>query len=378
MRALLLLPFALLAGCASVMLQPPDPPLAGTSGRFDRWDVRDAAAVRDAEGLTVIFTYLAFDRRAWVDDAQLSPEDLGRLLDNDDDYAPQLQLRLGVDGRLVAHRFTYGNYDVAWQDDSARADALTLTPGAPGRLTGTLRLIEPEHDAEITFHLPLLALGPLARPGTPLPDDGGEAGRFLVAQSRAVWEGDLDRVLALMTPEERASAAGHWDYDYNIADQSFAIDYTPGDLDLSGSSFFMLKQRMNTPRVERIVGGALDDDTAWVDFAGSEGVIGHSPITGTAVMRRDRKGRWRVDRYLMQDVPEDDELDALEAQAQREQDDCDDAGWDGTSSVFIGGNVIINGVRVSSVPDAPPSPGEKTEPCGKSIPANTREARLTE
>lgn len=353
MKALLLLPFALFAGCASVLLQPPDPPLAGTSGRFDRWDVRDAAAVRDDEGITVIFSYLAFDRRAWVDDAQLSPEDLRRLFDNDDDYAPQLELRLGVDGRLVAYRFRYGNYGAAWQDDFARADALALAPGAPDRLTGTLRLVESGRDAEITFDLPLLAFGPLARPGTPLPDDGGEAGRFLVARSRAVWEGDLDRVLALMTPAERASALGHLDVD---------LDYHPGDLDMSGSSFFMLKQRMNTPRVERIVGGALDGDTAWVDFAGSEGVIGHSAVNGTAVMKRDRKGRWRVDRYLTQDVPEDD---ALEAQAQCGQADCDDAGSNGTPSVFIGGNVTINGVRVSSVPDAAPSPPEKMKPSGK-------------
>ncbi len=292
--------FALLAGCAGALLQPPDPPLVGTQGRFDRWIVRDAVAVRDDEGIAVVFAYLGFDRRAWVEDAQFSSEDLRRFFDNDDDYAPQLELRLDAAGRLLAHRFSYGAYGVAWRDDASGTEAFVLVPGEPERLKGTLRLEDSGHSAQIVFDMPLLAFGPLPRPGTPLPEDGGEPGRFLVARSRAVWEGDLDRVLELMTPAERSSALGHLDAD---------LDYHPGDLDMSGSSFFMLKQRMDTPHVERITGGALHGDTAWVDFAGSEGVIDHSAVTGTAVMKRDRKGRWRVDRYVMQDEPEDDDLD---------------------------------------------------------------------
>ncbi len=158
----------------------------------------------------------------------------------------------------------------------------------------------PRHEAHIDFDLPLLAFGPLPRSGTPLPADGGEPGRFLLEKSRAAWGGDLDRVLALMTPRERSAALGSHD------DEGLR-----GDLGMSGSSFFMLKQRMAIPYVERVAGGVQDGDTAWVDFIGSDGIIGHHDITGTVVLVRDRGGYWRVDRVITADEIER-ELDVLE------------------------------------------------------------------
>src|SRR5690606_21269379 len=159
---------------------------------------------------------------------------------------------------------------------------------------------------------------------------------------RAVWEGDLDRVVELMTPAERADAVGHWKYR-----PGDTFDYERGDIDASGSGFFMLKQRMATPFVDRITGGSVDGDTAWVDFSGSEGVIGHDEVTGTAVMKRDRKGRWSVDRFATRDAPEtgDPELDGLEDDEDGETR-CGAGDPDDAPKVCIGGNVFFNGVRV--------------------------------
>lgn len=333
---------ALVTGCAGIGLRPV-PPLAGTVGTFNGWKVRDAVAVRDDEGMTLIFAYLGFDRRAWVEDARFTPDDLRLYFDNDDDYAPRLELKLDADGRLLAHRFGYGSYGVAWRGNAGPAQALRLDALEPDRLAGSFRLDDNGNTARIDFDLPLLAFGPLTRPGSRLPEDGGEPGRFLLAKSRAVWEGDLDRVVELMTPQERARAVGGLRFH-----PVEIFEYKPGDIETSGSSFFMLKQRMDTPFVEKITGGSLDGDTAWVDFAGSDGVIGHDAVTGTAVMKRDRKGRWSVDRFLTQDVPEydDPELAGLEDDVDESQ--CLGGDTDGAATICIGGNVFINGVRVDA------------------------------
>lgn len=334
---------ALLAGCASIGLQPV-PPLVGTSGTFNGWTVRDAVAVRDDDGITLVFAYLGFDRHAWVDDARLTPEDLRLYLGNDEDYAPRLELRLDAAGRLLGHRFGYGHYGVAWREETGRAQTLTLHTLEPDRLAGSFRLDDDGDTAGIHFDLPLLAFGPIARPGSMLSEDGGEPGRLLFAKSRAVWEGDLDRLIGLMNPSERADAVGRLRFDPDDI-----VDYEPGDIERSGSSFFMLKQRMNTPYVERIIGGAVDGDTAWVDFVGSEGVIGHGAVTGTAVMMRDRRGRWSVDRFHTQDIPEDDgpELAAFHHDVGKKSRSVS-GGSGGASTVSIGENVFINGVRVDA------------------------------
>lgn len=290
---------AMAGGCA--MLGVYDVPVVDAHGSFDGRKVIDAVAVRDDEGLILIFTRLRFDRQQWQDDARLTPEDLGLFLRNDDDYAPRLELRLDASARLLGHRLRYGNHTADWHDASAHADALRITVHEADRLAGHLHLVTPRHEAHIDFDLPLLAFSPLPRSGTPLPADGGEPGRFLLEKSRATWGGDLDRMLALMTPRERSAALGSHD-----------DDGMRGDLAMSGSSFFMLKQRMAIPYVERVTGGVQDGDTAWVDFAGSNGVIGHREVTGTVVLLRDRGGYWRVERVITADETEHD-LDELEA-----------------------------------------------------------------
>lgn len=282
----------LAAGCATVPEQAAGLS-ADVSGSFGRWRVRDAVAIRDDSGISLAFSHLRFDRPGWVDDAEFALDDLQRVIGNEFDYSPQWQLRLGDKGELLASRSRYGDYDAAWLPLADREAAFELRALEPGRIAGFLRIDDPADPVRIEFDLPVVELGALPRPGIRLPADGGDPGRWLLARSSAVWNGDLDGLLRLMSPAERSSAAGGLRFD-----PVDVFEYVPGDIETSGSSLFMLKQRMSMPQIERILGGSLHVDTAWVDFAGSDGVIAPASVTGTAVLRRDRRGNWSIERIV--------------------------------------------------------------------------------
>jgi hypothetical protein len=282
---------------------PPDHAAVGEFGNDGKsWKLRDAVAVSGREGLVLIFSRLHFDRKKWVLDARLTDEDLAQFLDNEDNYAPELDIKLDADGTYAAHRMVYGEYGAAWQVDPALEHGVSLRVNDGRRIAGTLRIDGPRVFADVDFDLPVLSLGPIARPGVPLPADGGAPGHYLLARSNAVYEGDLDRLLALLSPKEHTEAVGHYDYD-----PDFVIAYEPGDIERSGASLFMLKQRMDMPRIHRIVGGSVDGTTAWVDFEGSEGIMGDEPLTGTAVLAQDRRGNWWIEELVTHTIPGEEE-----------------------------------------------------------------------
>lgn len=279
----------------------PDPrvQVQGIFGASGEWKVRDAVAVRDGDGTVLSFAHLWFDRDAWLRDAELTPEGLGEFHGNVNDYAPTLDLKLGADGRHVAHRLRYGSYNAKWKTVFDGEGSVVFSVHQSDRVVGTVRLHSASLRAAIEFDLPVLAFGPIARPGVPLPIDGGEPGRLLLAKSRAIHEGDLDRVLQLMSPTERRDAVGHYDS---------GLDFHTGDLEHSGSGFFMLKQQMDMPDIRRIEGGSIEGDIAWVDFSGVDPVGFHDLVSGTAVMIQRRSG-WELREVIVREVeiPDDEE-----------------------------------------------------------------------
>lgn len=298
------LPLMCTACALPVREMPPDHAAVGEFGHDGKsWKLRDAAAVSGSEGLVLIVTRLYFDRKKWVQDARLTHEDFAQFLDNEYGYAPELDIKLDADGSYAAHRMVYGEYGAAWQVDSALEHGVSLRVNDGRRIAGTLHFDGQRIFADIDFDLPVLSLGPMARPGVPLPADGGAPGRYLLARSKAIHEGDLDRLLSLLSPEEYSDAVGHYEYDSETL-----IDYESGDLDRSGVSFYLLKQRMDMPRIRRITGGSVEGTTAWVDFEGSEGVMGDARVTGTAVMAQDRHGHWSIE-DLTTHVEEEEEAE---------------------------------------------------------------------
>jgi hypothetical protein len=277
---------------------PPDHLAVGEFGNGENtWRLRDAVAVRRAEGVVLRFARLSFDRRGWVLDAQFSVDDLALFLDNDHDYAPTLDVRLDGEGKYAGHRVVYGEYGADWKIDSAFAHSVVLHINDGRRIAGTVRFAGEPGRADVDFDLPVLEIGPLPRPGVNLPADGGAPGRHLLARSTAIHAGDLDRLLALLSAEERRDAVGHVAYD-----PEHIIDFEPGDLERSGVSLFMLKQRMSMPRIGRIGGGSIDGTTAWIDFEGFEEVIGSDAVAGTAVLSQDRRGGWQLEEIVTRPV----------------------------------------------------------------------------
>lgn len=275
---------------------PPDHAAVGEFGNDGTsWKLRDAAAVNGSEGLVLILTRLYFDRKKWVQDAQLTHEDFAQFLDNEYNYAPELDIKLDADGSYAAHRVVYGEYDAAWQVDPALEHGVALRVNDGRRIAGTLHFDGQRIFADIDFDLPVLSIGPMARPGVPLPADGGAPGHYLLARSNAIYEGDLDRLLSLLSPEEYSDAVGHYEYDSDTL-----IDYEPGDLERSSASFYLLKRRMDMPRIRRVTGGSVAGATAWVDFEGSEGIMSDDRVIGTAVMAQDRRGRWWIEELTTQ------------------------------------------------------------------------------
>lgn len=272
----------------------PDPRVQthGMFGADGEWKVRDAVAVRDGDGMILSFAHLWFDRDVWLRDAELTPEGLGAFVGNEYDYAPTLDLRLDKDGRPLAHRLRYGSYGAKWKDALEANASVALSVHQSDRIAGTVRLRAASLRAAIDFDLPVLVFGPIARPGVALPADGGKPGQLLLAKSRAIHEGDLDRLLQLMSPAERRDAIGHYDSD---------LEFHPGDLEYSGSGFFMWKQRMDMPDIRRIEGGSIEDDIAWVDFSGVDGSGFGDPVVGTAVMIRRRSG-WEVREIIVRET----------------------------------------------------------------------------
>jgi hypothetical protein len=113
----------------------------------------------------------------------------------------------------------------------------------------------------------------LARtPGKPLPKDGGEPGKVLLALVEATEGDDLARLLALLTPEDAAS----YNRDYQTPEENLA--------DAKQMLGFTL------PKQPSITGGELlDDDTALLEV---EGV----PYEGTRMLYlvelKRTDGRW--------------------------------------------------------------------------------------
>src|SRR5690606_19250755 len=138
-----------------------------------RWKAVDAAAVRAADGtLELLFARKRFDRLAWVEDRRLDEADLAKFLDNDDDYAPLLRIALDAEGRYLRHAVSYGRYPVAPSTDADPPPGLRLSSNQAQRIAGTLDAASGTLAAKLAFDLPVLAFGPLARPGTALPEDG--------------------------------------------------------------------------------------------------------------------------------------------------------------------------------------------------------------
>ena len=234
-------------------------------------NVADGIAFRKWNGnIAVVFSDQALDRKSFADD--------GKLNWNDFRMRPRgatLELDVDAEGKIHNDRIsTYASSDS--MQSSGHVDAqnvkLVLDARTNDRIAGRLLLANKE---EVRFDLPVhdednyVYASPTAKP---LPADGGEPGRALLALTKALESGDMEAIIAQSMPPEQAPAMRA-----QVAEQ--------------GEDKFLSMMRLMRPVRAQVKGGSVDGDSAVVDFSG--GMADGSAVAGKAEMKR-LEGRWFV------------------------------------------------------------------------------------
>ena len=234
------------------------------------WPVADAVATLNGENLEVVFGQKTFDRASWAEDGEFGTFDLWEFKDNEARDAQSLTIDIDEeDGSYAGHSIKTGSGG-GGGFNSDYDNSVSLSARDAQHVAGTIKLTGDDLAADVSFDLPIIKFGPLARAGTPLPAGGGDPGKALKAMIDATHAGKLDEMIALSHPERRrgieeAKAAGEADEMLKMA-QAF------------------------TPKISKITGGTVDGDTAWVEFDGQED---GSAVKGTATLTR-AEGKWFV------------------------------------------------------------------------------------
>jgi hypothetical protein len=250
---------ALIAGAASAADAP-------GSGSFTldgkTWTVADAIAYPDDDGISVVFSNRAFDRREFARDGKIDDFD---VLRHAGDGVASFTIEIGADGSLSgysAHSASRGGGGYS----SELAEALELTARSDTRVAGSLRWQGEDKAADLRFDLPVQAS--LERPGQKIAAGGGEIGKALVAHFEAMASGDKERLLAMTPPDRRAETKAMMD-----------------DPEATAMLGFLAAM---APREVRVTGGVVDGDTAVVDYEGvRDGAKVRGSIDGTRM-----EGRW--------------------------------------------------------------------------------------
>lgn len=262
-----------LIGAATLALALPALAAPGATGSISingaSWPVADAVVIDDDGDLEIVFSQLPFDRSKWADDGEFDSFDLYSFSDDADGAS----LKVDIDeesGGYGGHRVQFSSSSSSGGYSSDHEESLVLTTRSAERVAGSVSMQSDDLSADVTFDLPVTRTGALARSGTPLPKGGGEPGKALSAMIDATHAGDLNRMTELSEPERRAG-----------------IEQARAD----GEAEQMLKMaRLFTPKIERIIGGTVDGDRAWVEFEGKED---GASVKGTGELTRI-DGRWYI------------------------------------------------------------------------------------
>ncbi len=215
-----------------------------------QWVIVDAVAVLNEKELRIVFSEKPFNRAVWDDDLEFDTDDLEEIIDNKNEDAKWLII--GAFNNSKAYTTVAEKVE---SNDTARRlyvmnKGLTVSARDDEHIAGTFKLSANDSEdfvAEISFDLPIEKYGPLPMPGIPLPPDGGEPGKALKSYMEALFGDDTERLLNLSHPEGRAEMKS---------------EQASGEYDES-----LKMMRRFTPAVDKILGGKIDGNRAWVEFA---------------------------------------------------------------------------------------------------------------
>jgi hypothetical protein len=221
--------------------------------------VADAVAYKTDDGVDVALLPAAFDRKAAAKDRKIDTFDVMRMGQG------YVALRLETGKPFSCIDFSVGGGGGS-SCNSDYATALKLTVNTAERVAGTFRLKGPAGTSDVTFDLKVESV--VVPPGTPLPADGGDPGKAVMAHFAAIEKNDFKALKATASPDQ--------------AKQMEASEK-------SGEAKEMFKMmRAMSPRKVKITGGTVDGDDALVDF---EAVEDGKPVKGVAECVRIA-GKW--------------------------------------------------------------------------------------
>lgn len=145
---------------------------------------------------------------------------------------------------------------------------LELSAIGPEGVAGRVFHAEPQEIFDDTFHYDFAFSAPMSDPnapiGDPLPAGGGEPGAAFIAWTEAIHAGDIDRMKALVLPEQAAMLDSP-----DIAEELEFI-------------------KLMTPTDVVVVGGSSDGETALLEVTGK---MDGEPVKGEVTLVR-QAGTW--------------------------------------------------------------------------------------
>lgn len=239
------------------------PALADVKGKVAlkevSFTVADAVAYKTDDGIEVALLPAPFDRKAAAKDRKIDSFDVMRM------GKGHITLRIEKDGSFSCIDYSAGNGGGS-SCNSDYTKALKLTANTADRVAGAFRLKMPGSTADVTFDLKVEST--VVPAGTPLPPDGGEPGKAVMAHFAAIEKNDFKALMATAQPEQAKMMAAS---------------------EKAGEAKEMFKMmREMSPRKVKVTGGTIDGDDALVDF---DAVADGKPVKGVAECVRIA-GKW--------------------------------------------------------------------------------------
>ncbi|MDZ4812538.1 MAG: hypothetical protein SGI99_07990 [Pseudomonadota bacterium] len=245
--------------------------MAEGSVRLDKanWTVADAFAYPDDEEIEVVFSDKAFDRVEMASDGKFDTFDSMRHDGN------TLTLNFDADGPTMCLNVSTRTDEGSYSGSSCNSEyqpTIKVTARTADRIAGSMQWGEKsEQHVHLTFDVPIEGAasgGAVARPGKPLPADGGAPGKAMLAHFAAVTAGDWNKLKALSHPERR---------DMMEASEKAG----------EHKQMFDFLQKF-VPKKIKVLGGMLNGHQAQVDYAAEEE---GRPVKGTADVI-EFEGKW--------------------------------------------------------------------------------------
>ena len=259
------------AAASSTTVSASAPASGSVKYKGTTWNVVDGVAY-PGEGNTVevALSSKPFDRKEFAKDGKLDSFDI--MHHRMDTNANTITLKIENDGSMNCMDFLLESGGGS-SCGSSQKEGLKLSKRSASTIAGSFALQDAEEKIDVSFDLPITRS--VKRAGSSLPPGGGDPGKAVIANFAAMRSGDLEKMKAVAAPDKRQEMESA---KMPESDQQAMLEF----------------MKSMAPTDVKILGGAIDGDTALVDYQGKRA---GQPTKGTAEVKRV-DGKW----YMMSDT----------------------------------------------------------------------------